>query len=66
MPAVTRVARTPTTVLTLIWDVIALITEAQSEAVTTPTGAGSAKGISSITAETDITLIGNIINTSLD
>jgi hypothetical protein len=41
------------------------MTEAQSEAVTTPAGAGSARGISSCTAETDITLIGNIKNTSL-
>jgi hypothetical protein len=65
IPAVTSVARTPTTVETLIWDVIAEMTEAQSEAVTTPAGVGSARGISSCTAETDITLIGNIKNTSL-
>jgi hypothetical protein len=64
IPAVTRVASTPTTVETLIWDVIAEITEAQSVAVTT-LGAGSVRGISSDKAETDITLIGSITNTSL-
>jgi hypothetical protein len=64
IPAVTRVASTPTTVLTLICDVIAVITEAQSEAVTTLEG-GSDRGISCKTAETAKTSNAVTKNTSL-
>jgi hypothetical protein len=65
IPAVTRVARTPTTVLTLICEVIAEMTEAQSEAVTTLEG-GSDRGISSNKAETVKTSNADTKNTSLN
>ena len=53
-------ARTPTTVETLICEVIAEMTEAQSEAVTTFDGV-SFRGISSSSAETAKTVVNNIV-----